>query len=66
MVNVDAILRSLNYWICQGENTPEVIVPGKIVKWRVRSYMRQIQPNDLVYFWKMGANAGIYGWGKAF
>ncbi len=59
---------SARVWIFQANPKRYDLINGlrkhRINDWEVRRYKREIQPGDLVLFWKAGEQRGIYGLGK--
>ncbi len=55
-------------WIFQANPKRYDLLAGlrkhRINDWEVRRYKKEIQPGDLVLFWKAGEQRGIYGLGK--
>lgn len=61
---------SITYWIFQGNPTVFDINSylknnvGKIISWSANQYAERMEPGDIVYFWKSGAdNGGVIGIG---
>ena len=59
-------------WIFQGKpsryDVAEELKPGKYEEWVASSGFREMQPGDIVFFWRSGEREperrGLYGWGK--
>ena len=55
-------------WIFQGEpsrfDLEKGLIPEKSDIWTVNRFQQLIKRGDIVYFWRAGDEAGIYGWGE--
>ena len=55
------------YWIFQAMperfDLADKLEPGKSDTWILTRYRNLINPGDVVYFWRGGRQAGLYGWG---
>ena len=58
---------TINHWIFQSTperyNLTDNLQVGKQEIWQIKTFHKQIQPGDVVWFWQSGRKRGIYGWG---
>ncbi len=56
------------YWIFQGMperyDLAKKLIPQESESWPLTRYYGQVKQGDIVYFWRGGRQAGLYGWGK--